>query len=53
MLVHSVQFLALNVGQEMVVTLEIRLCLDGMEEIDEEFLSLVVPLALIPLGLIH
>lgn len=37
----------------MVVALEIRLCLDGVEEIDEKFLSLVVPLALIPLGLIH
>lgn len=37
----------------MVVVQEIRLSLDGMEEIDEKFLSLIVPLALIPLGLVH
>lgn len=37
----------------MVEALEVRLGLDGMEEADQKFLSLVIPLALIPLGLVH
>ena len=44
-LVHVLQFVALGVVKRVVQTLEKGVVLDGMEELDEEFVRLLIGLA--------